>query len=110
MSQLDTLRRLDAAILGPIKRAGISDVPVFRAKGVVPPAPGTPCDAYIDRDVRLYGDDEAEVATLHTTVTVFFAQVDPHRGATLTLGDETFKFEAEVSHDESSALWAVVKA
>ncbi len=108
MSQADALRRMDAAILGPLRRAGLADTPVFRAKGISQALPGTPCDAYIDRDVRLYGDDEAEVATVHTVVTLFFAQVTPERGATVTVGAEIFKLDAEVTHDESSARWVVV--
>ena len=108
MSQLDALRKLDARIMRAMQGAGMADPAQFRAKGAEPDSPGTDCDVYVDRDVRLFGDDAAEVATVHTVITMFRAQVEPHRGATVVVGSETFKLEAEVTLDESRARWTVV--
>lgn len=108
MSQADALRAMDATIMAVMQAAGIADRPVFRPKGSGPDTQGIQCDVYVDRDVRLFGDDDAEVATPHIVVTMLRAQVEPHRGATITVGDETFKLEAELTKDESRARWVVL--
>jgi len=110
MSQQTALRALDAKIMAGLKGAGLADSATFLAKDAVVGTVPTPCDAYVDRDVRLYGDDEADVATVHTVVTLFRSQVEPHRGARVTVEGETFLLEGELTKDESRARWAVVAA
>lgn len=107
MSQRDALRALDDRVLGMLRRAGLSDAGEFRAAGLPAGAPGTACDVLVDRDVRLFGDDDAEVATPHVVVTLYHAQVQPSRGATVVVGAETFRLEALLSQDESKSRWVV---
>lgn len=109
MTQRDRLRSLDARIMRSMNAAGLADSPLFWPKGAEPDTPGTPCDVYVDRDVRMYGEDDAEVPTKHIVLTLFLAQVQPHRGATVVLGDEIFKLDAEVTSDESRARWVVLQ-
>lgn len=110
MSQRAALRAMDAEIMDILIDAGIADGRAsadnpdgaqYWPKNGDTAAPGQPVDVLIDRDTRLYAEDDAEVATAHTVATFFLAQVDPKRGGTLKVGDEEFKVEAEVSRDES---------
>lgn len=106
MTQRAFLQELDAQIMGAFVDAGMADSGTYTPPGG---GAGGACDVLIDRDVKLYGDDQAQVATSHLVVTLFLATVAaPERGGTITVGSETFKLDAKLDEDESQSRWVVL--
>jgi hypothetical protein len=101
MSQADTLRALDRTLHGAFLAAGLADSGVVR---------GISCDLYLDRDAQFFGDDQAAVAGLRTTVTFRKDQAPgAERGDRVVVGSEAWLLAEIVEEDESLAVWAVVR-
>ena len=105
MPQLDFLRSIDDQIMGVMLGAGLADSAVYDAG-----AGTVSCRVYVDRDVEIFGDDQAGVAGVQTLVTLFLAEVPaPQRGATITIGAEVFELAELQGQDESRSRWVVVR-
>ncbi len=107
MSQLETLRAMDADIVGALRDAGMADIATYTPPGGGAAVAGV--DALVDRAVAFYGTDGATVAGYRNVVTLFKDQVaDPQRGGTVTIDSEVFTLDDLDAHDESMSRWVVL--
>lgn len=106
MSQTDFLREFDSLAVGTFKAIGIADAAVYRAPGS---AVDVPCDVTVDRDVRDFGEDLSPVSAAYTVLRFQRGQVEPERGAlvTLTATSEAFNLDRRIRQDESASEWVV---
>jgi hypothetical protein len=104
MSQVATLRSLDARIMAALGRYGAADVGVYVSKDTQTTV--NPCSVYLDRDVQTVGDF-GQVIGQKTHATFLLAEVTPQQGGRFTLGAEVWKLDTELSRDESRSRWAV---
>lgn len=110
MSQLDTLRAMDAVLLKQFDAAGLADAATFTKQGGV----AVSCSVYVDRGVRFDGlNAEARVPVV--TITALRAQIGavPESGDVFVLNPntaqaETFTVDRVDSYDESRAVCIVV--
>lgn len=107
MSQVQTIRDMDAFIIEDLLRAGMADEATYTAP--TPGATPVPCHALVDRAVQFY-DEREGVAGHRTTVVLFQAQVAaPGRMGviTITASGETFTLDQLDARDESMSRWVV---
>lgn len=105
MSQQDTLRALDAQIMGAMLAAGFADAATYTA-----PA-GSPvnCSVYVNHNAGFLDQDGVEVASNRTVIGILRADVNrPVRGAVVVVGPESFTLEEMVQRDESMQRWVVM--
>jgi len=105
MSQLDTLRELDATLIGAFKDAGLADDAVY-----TPPGGGAPvaCEVMVDEGIAEFGEDLATVVGRRTLVSLQLRQVpNPVRGATVQVGAATYTLDIPESRDQSLSRWVV---
>lgn len=107
MSQLETLRAMDADIVGALRDAGMADIAAYTPPGGGAAVAGV--DALVDRAVAFFGTDGVTVAGYRNVVTLFKDQVaDPQRGGTVAIDSEVFTLDELDAHDESMSRWVVI--
>jgi len=105
MGQVDTLRDLDASIVGAFVGAGLADAATY-----TPAGGGTalPCQVLVDRAAQFFGE-VGEVAGRRIVVSLFLAEVpSPSRGGVVTVGTEQFRLSELDLLDDSMSRWVVV--
>ncbi|ASK91873.1 MULTISPECIES: head-tail joining protein [Xanthomonas] len=105
MSQREFLQAFDAAAMEAFHGAGMADDALYLAPGALP----LPVRVMVDRDLRDFGSDEAPVATRYTQITFQRSQVQPVRGARVTVDGDTFALDAELESDEARSVWVVTR-
>jgi hypothetical protein len=105
MSQRAALRAMDAQIMAAFVDAGMADPATYTAPGG---GAAVACQAMVDRDVRLYADAGADVATAHVVVTLFLAEVSPARRGTVVVDGDTLVLDELLDQDESRSRWTVL--
>lgn len=105
MSQLDTLRALDAQLMDAFHAAGFADTATY-----TPPAgSAVACKVYVDRAAAFLDQDGVAVAGHRIVIGILRADVDrPERLGTVAVGSETFTLEEMVQQDESISRWVVM--
>lgn len=107
MSQRDTLRAMDASILGALNDAGLTDEAAYVAPGAG--SVEVPCHVLVDREQELLGD-AGQVVGMAIAVTIYRTDIEePVRGAVLTLAGtgEVFTLRSKLEQDESVTVWVV---
>jgi hypothetical protein len=111
MSQRNFLRDFDTTAFEAFLGAGLADEALYTPLGG--PA-AVACQVLVDRDVRDYGDDAAQVGTAYTLITFQRRQVTPRRGGSVVVGPsgdtQRFILDKEVKRDESMSRWVVTRA
>jgi len=111
MSQKVFLQQFDSLLIDAFWDVGMADDAVYTA-----PEGGfaRSCQVLVDRDVRDYGQEAAQVGTAYTLITFQRSQVTPHRGGSVVVGPigdtQRFTLDAEVKRDESMSRWVVSRA
>ncbi|MBN8887586.1 MAG: hypothetical protein J0I77_17815 [Rudaea sp.] len=98
------IARIDAAVFASLRRAGLADAATYQDElGTVP------CTVVLERDIQELGDI-GQVIGQRTVATFQLVEVPrPKRGATLSIGSETWALEKPVQGqcDESSEQWVL---
>lgn len=104
MSQRETLRAMDAAMVDAFKGAGLADAGTY-----TPPGGGAAVDVdvFVDRDVRVFEDEGAGIPAPAIVVTLFLAQVAPKRGGVVVVDGDSLTLCDELQRDESRVRWTV---
>lgn len=105
MTQRDSLRELDAALITAFKGAGLADDATY-----TPPGGGSPvsCEVMVDEGIAEFGEDLATVVGRRTLVSLQLRQVpNPVRGATVQVGTDTYTLDIPESRDQSLSRWVV---
>lgn len=104
MSQADTLRALDAQLMGAFHAAGWADDATYTPQV----GDAVSCRVYVDRGNAVFEQFGVEVVGNRIVVGILRADVErPDVGATLAIGSETFRLEDRIGSDESLTRWVV---
>lgn len=107
MSQLSTLRDLDAIFAQQMLEAGAADSAQYTGPGG---GAATACTVFVDRAAQFLGDN-GEILGNKILITIFLGEVAaPARRGTVAVGTETFALERCEARDESMERWLVVPA
>lgn len=104
MSQRDTLRDLDAHLMGAFHAAGFADDATFTPQAGAP----VECRVYVDRGNAVFEQFGVEVVGNRVVVGILRADVErPDIGDTIAIGSESFRLENRIASDESLTRWVV---
>lgn len=105
MSQRDTLRDMDAALMDAFHAAGWADDATFTPQAGAP----VECRVYVDRGPAVLEQFGVEIAGNRIVVGILRADVErPDVGDGLVIGSESFVLEARIHNDESLTRWVVL--
>lgn len=107
MSQLDTIRALDADLHAAFAGAGFAfDSGVYRAPGIVPPTPGTTCRGYVDLGTQVLGEF-GQIIGRRDEITFLLPDVTPANKGTVEVDGVRYMLTDKVSDDEGQSRWVV---
>lgn len=104
MSQLDSLRALDAVIHSAMTAAGVGDSGQYQ----VGTGTAIPCRCYFDESQQEFGEDAAPVVGRRRLLSIFLEDVpSPQKEATVTIGSDVWRLKSQAAIDQSIAQWVV---